>query len=106
MFAWLSGGGGVVLLLIILFVKLLPLLLDGVAATAYEEACEDVRWEAYDRYAPYGSRDYVTATVDTFHEDCVAEATDRRTAELDRRHYFAVMDVIFDELRKRNMSGS
>jgi hypothetical protein len=104
--AWYSGGGGVLLLIVIIVLKLV---LYGVAETAYERECENVRWEAYDRYAAYGSRDYVTATVDMFHEDCVADATEggfRRTAKLDRTHYFALMDLIFEELRRQNSTGS
>jgi len=103
--AWYSGGGGVVVLVIIILLKLF---VYGAANAAYDQACEDVRWEAYNRYAVYGSPDYVQATVDTFHEDCIYEATDgpySRTPKLDRRYYFELMDFIFEKRRQQSRSG-
>jgi hypothetical protein len=103
--ALFSGGGGVVLLVVIIVVKLV---LYGVAETAYERDCEDVRWQAYDRYAAYGSDDYVAEVVDTLHNDVVAAATEdryRSTAKLNRRLYFEIMDAAFDELSGQGASG-
>ena len=91
-------------MVLVVIVIVLKLVIYGAAESAYVQDCEDVRQEAYTRYASYGSRAFVTEVIDTVHEDCVAGATEsgyRRTTKLNRRQYFALMDMVFSEVQRR-----
>ena len=82
----------------ILILIVFRLVLYGAAEAVYLEQCEELRLEAYERYANRGSAEFVQATVDRHHDECVDAATRRRYrrgAELDRSKYFSEMDWRF-----------